>query len=66
MQSSESKNWMPRQVANELSRGACNAHNTRERKKHPNANPLTGIVGDKTGMFVKEVKQPRVLNISER
>ena len=66
MQKSESRAWMPRQVARSIAQGVCDAHNTRKRKIHPKANPDTGIVGDKTGLFVTEVKRPRKINFPER
>jgi hypothetical protein len=32
-------------------------------KRHPRANPTTGLVDDKTGQFKKVVKKKRELNI---
>jgi len=66
MQKSECRAWMPRQVANAISQDAVDAHNTRGRKRHPKANPVTGITGDKTGMFVTEIRQSKRVNLSKR
>jgi len=48
--------WLPRQVANKLAKAAVDAHNVRKPGVHRRANPVTGIVGDRTGTFKCVVK----------
>ena len=64
MQSSEKKARIPRNVSNSLAQEACNRYN--KRTQHPRANPTTGIVNDKTGMFITVEKKKRELILPER
>ena len=63
MQSSESKAWLPRQVAKQLAQSTVDRFNEQSRNRHPRQNKTTGLVLDRTGMFIVETKKKRRVEI---